>query len=115
MITNSTIQTLQYDAIKKSVGVAYLLWFFTGVFGGHRFYLKKNGSAIGLLALTICSYLLIIVLVGFIGLIAVTIWLLVDAFLIPSMVQQYNLDLINRMQSSFAISQINLSREEKHE
>jgi TM2 domain-containing membrane protein YozV len=104
MTTNSTMQSLQYDAIKKSVGVAYLLWFFTGAFGGHRFYLKKNGSAVGLLALTISSYILIIVLVGFIGLIALGIWLIVDAFLIPGMVQQYNLDLINRMQSGSSIS-----------
>jgi hypothetical protein len=30
----------------KSVGVAYVLWFFLGLFGGHRFYIGKIGTAI---------------------------------------------------------------------
>jgi len=30
----------------KSKGIAYLLWFFLGVFSAHRFYLKKYGTAI---------------------------------------------------------------------
>lgn len=64
---------MHYDAAKKSVGVTYLLWFFLGGFGGHRFYLKRTGSAVGLLILTITSYLLTIVLIGIIGLIAVGI------------------------------------------
>ena len=56
-----------------SVGLAYALWFFLGIVSAHRFYLGRPGTAI----LQILSYL---VLVGF-------IWLLVDAFLIPSMVR----------------------------
>jgi TM2 domain-containing membrane protein YozV len=30
----------------KSKGVAYLLWFFLGIFGGHRFYLEKIGTGV---------------------------------------------------------------------
>jgi TM2 domain-containing membrane protein YozV len=30
----------------KSKGVAYLLWFFLGLFGAHRFYLEKIGTGI---------------------------------------------------------------------
>lgn len=30
----------------KSVTTAYLLWFFLGLFGGHRFYLGKTGSGV---------------------------------------------------------------------
>ncbi|MDR0786088.1 MAG: TM2 domain-containing protein [Treponema sp.] len=30
----------------KSKGVAYLLWFFLGVFGAHRFYLEKIGTGV---------------------------------------------------------------------
>lgn len=30
----------------KSKGVAYLLWFFLGIFSAHRFYLEKIGSGI---------------------------------------------------------------------
>lgn len=33
-----------YEAGRKSAGVAYLLWFFLGTFGAHRFYLKRTMS-----------------------------------------------------------------------
>ena len=61
----------------KSTGIAYLLWFFLGSFGGHRFYFGKTGSAIGLIALTL--------LVSWWTLgIPTFIWIIIDAFLIPS-------------------------------
>lgn len=56
-----------------STGAAYLLWFFLGWVSGHRFYLGRPGTAI----LQILSYF---VLIGF-------VWLLIDAFLIPGMIQ----------------------------
>lgn len=57
-----------------STGVAYLLWFCLGLFSGHRFYLGRPGTAI----LQILSYF---ILVGF-------VWLLIDGFLIPSMIRE---------------------------
>ncbi|HDZ73502.1 MAG TPA: TM2 domain-containing protein [Aurantimonas coralicida] len=57
-----------------STGVAYLLWFFLWFISAHRFYLGRPGTAI----LQIISYF---ILVGF-------IWLIVDAFLIPGMIQK---------------------------
>lgn len=36
-----------------SQAVAYLLWLFTWVVGGHRFYLGRSGSAIAMLVLSI--------------------------------------------------------------
>jgi TM2 domain-containing membrane protein YozV len=30
----------------KSKGIAYLLWFFLGLFGAHKFYLEKIGTGI---------------------------------------------------------------------
>ena len=51
--------------------VAYLLWFFIGTFGAHRFYMKKTGSAVAQLILTITI----------IGAIVSGIWVLIDAFL----------------------------------
>lgn len=59
----------------KSKGVAYLLWFFLGIFSAHRFYLGKTGSAI--------LYLLTGQLFG-IG------WL-IDLFTLGGMVDNYNL------------------------
>lgn len=42
-----------YDANKKSKLVAYLLWFFLGAFGAHRFYARRALSAVIQLAMWI--------------------------------------------------------------
>lgn len=60
--------------MKKDVGVAYMLWFFLGIFSGHRFYLGRIGSAFAQL-LTL----------GGVG-----VWLFADLFLIPKMVREHN-------------------------
>lgn len=67
---------------QKSTGVAYLLWFFVGGFGGHRFYLGKTGTAVTQLIITVVG------LFTLIPLIITGIWLLVDAFLIPAIVRE---------------------------
>jgi TM2 domain-containing membrane protein YozV len=67
---------------QKSAGVAYLLWFFVGGFGGHRFYLGKTGTAVAQLIITVVG------LFTLIPLIITGIWLLVDAFLIPAIVRE---------------------------
>lgn len=72
---------------KKSTGVAYLLWFFLGYLGGHRFYLGRVGSALGMIALLIVGVVTTYFVVGFFLLIALAIWALVDAFLIPGMIR----------------------------
>ncbi|MFC7705108.1 TM2 domain-containing protein [Plastorhodobacter daqingensis] len=72
----------------KSPVVAYLLWFFTGGLGGHRFYLGRTGSGLAMLGLTLVGLLASAILIGFIPLAIVGIWLLVDAFLIPKMLQE---------------------------
>jgi TM2 domain-containing membrane protein YozV len=69
-----------FEANKKTALVAYILWFFVGLFGGHNFYLKRTGVAVAQLILTIT-------IVGM----AITIfWVLVDAFLIPGWVRNQN-------------------------
>lgn len=66
---------------KKSTGVAYLLWLFLGGFGGHRFYLGKTGTAVVQLIITLigCFTIFPLIITG--------IWLLIDAFLIPGIIQ----------------------------
>ncbi|MCH5520360.1 TM2 domain-containing protein [Pseudomonas syringae] len=67
---------------QKSTGVAYLLWFFLGGFGGHRFYLGKTGTAVVQLIITLigCFTLIPLIITG--------IWLLIDAFLIPAIIRE---------------------------
>lgn len=47
-----------FDANKKSKLVAYLLWFFLGVFAAHRFYLRQYRSAAMQLSLWIAALVL---------------------------------------------------------
>lgn len=71
---------------RKSTTVAYLLWFFLGGVGAHRFYLGKPGTALGMLALNFLGWLTLGIFVGFLFLAAFAIWWIVDAFLIPKMI-----------------------------
>lgn len=65
---------------KKSTVAAYLLWWFTGIIGGHRYYLGKTGSAVAMTLITVLTF-------G-IGIIVTGIWWIVDAFLIPRWIQE---------------------------
>lgn len=85
---------MRYDANKRSALVAYLLWFFLGSFGAHRFYAGRIGSGVAQLVITLFSMLLTFVLVGYAGLFLIGLWVLVDAFLIPGMIRGYNNQLI---------------------
>ena len=67
----------------KNMVVAYVLWYFRGIVGGHRFYLGKKGSAIAQLILTLTL----------IGAVITAIWWLVDAFLVHTWVKDHNRDV----------------------
>ena len=97
-LTNRGAQAvMRYDANKKSVGVAYVLWFFFAGVGAHRFYLKRTASAVIMLAIFLVSIPLCFVLIGYIGLVIIGIWAVVDAFLIPGMARDYNNQLITQL------------------
>ncbi|HVO01860.1 MAG TPA: TM2 domain-containing protein [Candidatus Cybelea sp.] len=79
----------------KSMGVAYLLWFFFGTLGGHRLYLGRISSGAAMAALAITGSVMTfasltgVLHVGPIGILfsgPAFVWWLVDAFLIPGMV-----------------------------
>lgn len=67
----------------KSKIVAYLLWLLLGGLGLHRFYLGYTGSGIAMIALMIVG-----LFTGGILLIPLIIWVLIDLFLIPGMVDK---------------------------
>ncbi len=96
-MANDTHTMLHYEAAKKSTGIAYLLWFFFGSIGGHRFYLGRTGSAVGMLVLLVLSALFSIVGIGLFGFLALVIWLIIDAFLIPGIVSEFNTNLVQSL------------------
>jgi TM2 domain-containing membrane protein YozV len=79
-LSNDARVLMLYEANKKTALVAYLLWFFLGLFGAHNFYLGRTGVAVTQLILS-----LIVV-----GMIITIFWVLVDAFLIPGWIRRQN-------------------------
>jgi TM2 domain-containing membrane protein YozV len=74
----------------KSMAVAYALLIFLGQLGLHRFYLGRVGSGITQLLLGVIGWATVIVVIGFVPLIVLWIWLLVDLFLTAGMVREAN-------------------------
>lgn len=77
---------------EKSTGIAYLLWFFLCGLSAHRFYLGFFTSAIIQLALMPIGYAMVFAgsMTGAIPIFGAGLWMLADAFLIPSMVREAN-------------------------
>ena len=72
---NSASSALPISTIvTKETWIAYILWFFLGILGIHKFYVNKTGWGI-----------LYLFTGGIIG-----IGLLIDLFTIPSQVRNYN-------------------------
>ncbi len=59
---------------EKSLVTAYVLWFLLGIFGAHKFYLRKNGMGA-----------IYIFTLGFMG-----IGCLIDLFTLPVQVKHFN-------------------------
>lgn len=74
----------------KSLFLAYALWYFLGVFGGHRFYL--NGLQSGMLYILFWIVGLVTISIGspfwVIPLLVIIVLVIVDAFLIPGMLRE---------------------------
>ncbi|MFH5926727.1 TM2 domain-containing protein [Roseomonas xinghualingensis] len=91
---SDTAAMMHYDANKRSVLVAYILWFFLGWFAAHRFYAGRMTSGLVMLAISLISWALTFIAIGYLGLFVIGLWLLVDLFLIPGMIRDYNRGII---------------------
>ena len=96
-MNDTTRGMMMYDAQKKSVGVAYLLWFFLGTVGGHRFYAGRTGTAIAQLAIALVGICTTFLGIGVFLLGCVGLWVLIDAFLLPGIIRSYNVALASRL------------------
>lgn len=84
---NDLQKQMLFEANRKSVGIAYLLWLFLGFFGVHRFYAgsTKTGVMQLVLALSVVGWLVLIP------------WLLADLVLIPGLIRDHNMNTINML------------------
>jgi TM2 domain-containing membrane protein YozV len=82
-LTTEELQLLSSEMTKKqkTSGTAWLLWFFVGIWGAHRFYLGKTGTAVAML-----------LTVGGLG-----IWAFIDLFLMNTMVKNTNEEIENNI------------------
>jgi len=93
-MTDDAGRLMRFEAAKKSVLVAYLLWFFLGWLGLHRFYLGYVISGLLMLALWGVGTLLTFILVGYVILVVPFLWWLLDLLLIPGMARDRNNEII---------------------
>ncbi|WP_248306515.1 TM2 domain-containing protein [Devosia sp. MC521] len=89
----------QYDIEKKSPIIAYVLWFFLGYIGVHRFYLGRVVSGFIMLAMSALFALLTFVSFGLFAFLwfIMGAWWLIDALLIPGMISRRNNEVANRV------------------
>ena len=69
------------QARQLSMTPAYLLCIFLGSLGLHRFYMRRKGSGLAMLLITVLS-------AGILGLLICLPWAIVDLFLIPGIIRQ---------------------------
>ena len=74
----------------KSIVVAYLLWWFLGMFGGHRFYLGRPKTAIAQLLLFSVGALTAFVIFGWVLLFTWFVWWALDVYFTYQIVVEEN-------------------------
>ncbi|MDN9008503.1 TM2 domain-containing protein [Brevibacillus laterosporus] len=72
----------EFEKRKRSKLIAYLLWIFFGIIGGHRFYCGDNGIAIGMIVVCAISWFLMFI--------PITVWAIIDVFLIGKRIDKLN-------------------------
>ena len=98
--------SLRYEALKKSDGVAFFLWFIAGIVGGHRYYLSRVETAVIMTVLTFLFGIMsgvggggnkVTMMIGLVGCAAMCIWSIADAFHISGWIRQYNTQLVKEV------------------
>lgn len=72
---------------KPSALVAYALWFFLGYLGAHRFYLGRIGTGLMMLLLFGIGTLTAPILIGWVPLVILALWWVLDLVLISSIIR----------------------------
>lgn len=111
-LTEREFQVLrsEMESHKRSVGIAYVLLFFTGAFGGHKFYLGKWVWGISYTALACLSILLMIFPLMLLG-----IFLIYDLITLPKQIEEIENDkkqeIINKFRNNSVDDTIDFLRQ----
>lgn len=87
--SNQPPQHIVVHSAKES-WLAYVLWFFLGNVGIHKFYLRQNVMGIVYLGLSLLGWATVWFLVGFVFLVPLWIMMFIDLFTMPGRVRQLN-------------------------
>ena len=90
MVETTTSMTVNVQPQGKNIVIAYLLWWFLGWAGLHRFYLGKTKTGLMMLGLSILGYATLIIGFGFIFLLYWGIWWVLDAYYVQKYVLEIN-------------------------
>ena len=80
-----------------NVVLAYLLWWFLGVFGMHRLYTKQKRWWI-YIVLGIVGIITTFILIGYLILIGLFILWIVDGFKLNAIVKDFNLEILENLE-----------------
>lgn len=90
---NQQTVSVNLSVAGKSMIIAYLLWWFLGTLGVHRFYLGKTGSGFTQLLLFVTGVVTAIFAIGYAFLLVWFLWWAMDAFFVYRIVNRVNAEL----------------------
>ncbi|KLD96416.1 NINE protein [Aliarcobacter butzleri] len=93
------IELEKIKAQQQNVILAYILWWFLGIFGAHRFYTGQSKGWL-YIVLTIIAFLTIYIFIGIFIFIGLAIWWIFDGFKLHKIVKENNLEMLNNYQKN---------------
>lgn len=88
------IELERIKAQQQNVVLAYILWWFLGMFGAHRFYTGQSKGWL-YIVLFIVGIITLFIAVGYFIFIGMGIWWLIDGFNLHKVVKLQNLEVLN--------------------
>ncbi|RXJ60791.1 NINE protein [Candidatus Marinarcus aquaticus] len=79
---------------QQNVILAYVLWWFLGIFGAHRFYTGQSKGWL-YIVLFIVAAITLFAIIGYFIFVGLFIWWIIDGFNLHKIVKLQNLEVLN--------------------